>query len=57
MTRGGRKPKLTPAEVETMRRHRAAGIGSDAIARLFGVAPSTARRYLRGECRQHQEAA
>ena len=55
--RTGRPPKLTPDQVEAMRRHREAGIGSDAIARVFGVSGSTARRYLRGECRNHRWAA
>lgn len=54
MSRGGRPPKLTRDQVETARRHRRQGIASDAIAAMFGVAGSTIRRHLRGECRQHQ---
>ena len=53
----GRPPKLTPKDVETARRHRASGITSDALAVVFGVSGSTMRRYLRGECKQHREAA
>ena len=54
--KGGRKPKLTPKDVDTARKHRRAGITSNAIASVFGVSGSTMRRYLRGECRQHRTA-
>jgi hypothetical protein len=53
----GRKPKLTPAQVEHARRHHAQGITSDAIAKVYGVAGSTIRRYLRGESVHHRRAA
>jgi hypothetical protein len=50
----GRKPRFTREQVETMRRHRQAGIGSDAIAAVFGTSGSVVRRYLRGECVHHR---
>ena len=52
----GRKPKLTPDQVSAMRRHREAGIKTEAIAQVFGVSPTTAKRYLRGDCKHHQGA-
>jgi IS30 family transposase len=53
----GRPPKLTPDQVREIRYHRAAGFSTVVIARVFGVSKSTALRYLRGECKHHQERA
>ena len=50
----GRKPRFTREQVETMRRHRQAGFGSDAIATVFGTSGGVVRRYLRGECVHHR---
>ena len=51
---GGRPAKLTRDQADAIRRHRAAGISSQAIARVYGVNESTVRRYLRGEVREHE---
>jgi hypothetical protein len=57
MTRGGRKPKLTREQVEDARIARSCGYTSEQIAVEFKVAGSTMRRYLRGQCKQHERAA
>lgn len=54
--RGGRPAKLTRAQLEAVRRHYADGITAKAIAQVYGVARSTISRYLRGECRQYENA-
>jgi transcriptional regulator with XRE-family HTH domain len=57
MTRGGRPPKLEPQDVTYARQAKARGERMSDICRYLGVSESTLKRYLRGECRQHQEAA
>jgi transcriptional regulator with XRE-family HTH domain len=57
MTRGGRPPKLEPQDVTYARQAKARGERMSDICRYLGVSETTLKRYLRGECRQHQEAA
>ena len=56
MTRGGRKPKATLAQIARMSHLRAAGLTFDRIAAEFGLARSTVRRYLAGETRHYRGA-
>lgn len=53
--RGGRPPKLSPAQAANLRFARAWGTSYDKLAAFWGISRSTARRYCNGECRQHQE--
>lgn len=55
MNRGGRPPKLRPTDVEAARIMRKHGYSTADVAHMLGVAVTTLRRYLRGECRQHQD--
>lgn len=55
MTRGGRPPKLTPAQARDLRRARLSGTGYDQLAAFWGISRSTARRYAADLCRQHKE--
>jgi predicted transcriptional regulator len=50
----GRKPKATLAQIARMSHLRACGLTFDRIAREFGLARSTVRRYLAGECRHYR---
>lgn len=52
----GRKPKATLEQIARMGHLRACGLTFDRIAAEFGLARSTVRRYLRGECRQRRAA-
>lgn len=55
MNRGGRPPKLTPAQARNMRIARSWGTSYVSLARFWKVSHSTARRYCANECRQHRE--
>ena len=55
--RGGRPPKLDPARAAELRRQHASGVPVPTLARQFGLSESSARRYIRHECRTHGAAA
>jgi AraC-like DNA-binding protein len=50
----GRKPKLTLDQVHQAQLRKFFGWKIDDIARKAGVSPTTLKRYLRGECRHHE---
>ncbi len=54
MNKGGRPPKLTREEAEHMRLIHTLGHPPRVLANLWKISETSVRRYLKGECRQHQ---